>query len=283
MSIKQLPFGRLQNIGIICFMAIVAAQGSCSTSKQKGDAAAGNDGPTQDATAGAEAAGTEDAAFPGAVDGAGAVDGRDQTEAGDLRTASDAGGTSPTNTRPALDAAGDVRPDVSVLDADDQDTAIDAPRIPYRIDATGVDTIGGRYIRVSPIPGQPVVLDTKTQRVWQGCPGGVSGDTCATGTPIRPTRFEAQNYCRDLDWAGYQDWYLPESNQLIELTKTPQGWGIDTDAFPGSPQSLCAWSSSTAPGSALGYATCVYNNGNADDVSTTWNAGSYVRCVRQGP
>jgi hypothetical protein len=280
----MLPFAPLRNIVIISMLAIVAAQGSCSSSTKNGDAAARTDGQTLDATAGADAAGTEDAALAPAVgDGAGPFDGSDRTEAGDLRTASDAGGTPQTDARAGLDAAWDVRPEVAVTDAEDQDATVDAPKIPYRIDAMGVDAISGRYIRVSPIPNQPVVLDTKTQLVWQGCPGGVSGDTCATGVATKPTWHEARTYCQDLDWGGYQDWYLPESFELIELTKAPRGLGIDTDAFPGTPQSSCAWSSTSASGSLIGYATCVYNNGNPNDVSNSWNASAYARCVRRGP
>jgi hypothetical protein len=286
MTIKHLHFGPLRNIVIISLMAIVAGQGSCSKGNQNNDVAARNDGPTHDAAAGAEAAGTDDAAFAAAAgdtgDGAGAVvvDGRDRAEVGDLRAALDADGTPKLDAGSTVDVVANVPVDV---DAHEQDTAVDVARTPYRIDATGIDAIGGRYIRVSPIPGQPVVLDTKTQLVWQGCPAGVSGDGCTTGLATSPTWHSAVDFCRDLDWAGYDDWYLPEQDQLRMLTSTDRRSGIDTDAFPGTPQSSCAWSSTVPPELWDSYAVCVYNNGNPSSVGKTWNASDYVRCVRSGP
>lgn len=184
----------------------------------------------------------------------------------------------------ALDGAkADVPLAVSEAGVQDADRTADLVIPPYRIDATGIDALGGRYVRVSPIAGQPVVLDTKTRLVWQGCPAGVSGDDCTTGKASKPTRIDATIYCRELDWAGYQDWFLPDQNQLRALTSTELRSGIDTEAFPGTPSSWCAWSSTTPSDLGIGWAVCVYHNGNPSSVASDWNATSYARCVRSDP
>ena len=50
---------------------------------------------------------------------------------------------------------------------------------------------------------QDVVVDNHNQLIWQG------------GTAIEKEHGEAMLYCRDLTYAGKEDWRLPNLNELL--------------------------------------------------------------------
>ena len=57
---------------------------------------------------------------------------------------------------------------------------------------------------------------------WQGCPAGQLGGNCE-GDASSTTHAEAVTYCQELTWGGYDDWELPNINQLRSLlTGCPQ-------------------------------------------------------------
>ncbi len=91
---------------------------------------------------------------------------------------------------------------------------------------------------------------------------------------------EAQTYCADLDYGGYDDWRLPTAIELVSLvdfTKVSPGPTIDTDAFPNTPAAHF-WTSSPLAGSASNAWVVFFGRGdtNLGDVTDAVR----VRCVR---
>jgi len=121
------------------------------------------------------------------------------------------------------------------------------------------------------VSGEPIVRDTDTGLTWQGCAAGMSGDDCATGGASSMTWQAALAYCADLDWGGFDDWRLPDRNELQSIVDYESySPAIDEAAFPGTPSSRF-WSSSS----------------NADDSSSAWTVyfdyGSVNNAVKSHP
>jgi hypothetical protein len=85
--------------------------------------------------------------------------------------------------------------------------------------------------------GEPVVTDTATELVWQGCPAGLSGLQCAAGAIRRDfTPQSAQDYCKELNWSGTSEWDLPSALELGSIADvTRERPTVDTSVFPATP------------------------------------------------
>ena len=150
---------------------------------------------------------------------------------------------------------------------------------------------------------------------WQGCPAGQSGEDCSTGSGLghSKTHAEALTYCEYLSWGGFDDWVLPNIDELRSLIRgcphnelgegntcsiTHQcSYSVDNDCT----QSSCGGCTSSASGcywpadlpgecsyfssSSLQSASDAYGvnflNGNVYDVSLHYRGK--VRCVRSRP
>ena len=92
-----------------------------------------------------------------------------------------------------------------------------------------------RFIVSEPVSGEPRVVDTQGQRIWQGCSAGQSGSECDGDATMMDWK-SALSYCQELDWAGSQDWRLPDIKELFGIvdlgTRFP---AIDSEAFPNTP------------------------------------------------
>ena len=113
-------------------------------------------------------------------------------------------------------------------------------------------------------------IDCVTGLEWQRTVGAASY-----------TQAEAITYCDDLELAGYTDWQLPSTIELMTLvdyTVPDPGPAIDTDAFPGTPAAIF-WSSSSAAGMLFKGWFVHFANGfsSHDDVSMI---AGHARCVR---
>ena len=115
-----------------------------------------------------------------------------------------------------------------------------------------------------------VVNDTTTCLMWQ--------DDNASKTVTR-TWQESIDYCEDMSFAGYDDWRLPNFNELYSIGDRSKVNPAIKDAFVNVSYSVY-WSSTTyvkrtstawVVGFHLGYD---YINVKANDY--------YVRCVRDG-
>ena len=84
---------------------------------------------------------------------------------------------------------------------------------------------GERFIESEPIAGHAVVMDSATQRMWKKCPAGADGCgdgvlTDAIGDDL--DEMQANAYCAALDFAGYDDWRVPEvweAYSLVDIQK----------------------------------------------------------------
>ncbi|MBN1774398.1 MAG: DUF1566 domain-containing protein [Deltaproteobacteria bacterium] len=95
------------------------------------------------------------------------------------------------------------------------------------------ETSWRRFRRDEPTPGQPVVADTVTALLWQGCTAGRSGRNCTIGEATFDTWDRASAFCETLDWGGFDDWRLPDVRELASLLDTHvRSPAIDPLAFP---------------------------------------------------
>jgi len=102
-----------------------------------------------------------------------------------------------------------------------------------------------RYTRVEPVTGQRVVTDTATGLVWKECNEGQTDAGCGGGSINYMIWASAVAAARNSTWAGYDDWRLPNINELHSLVETGcHDPGINTSYFPNSDWDF-HWSSTT--------------------------------------
>jgi len=133
-----------------------------------------------------------------------------------------------------------------------------------------------RYTRAEPVSGQRVVTDTATGLVWKECAEGQTGPGCGGGTTSIMDWKSALATARNSTWAGYNDWRLPNVNELLSLAETGcYSPGINTNYFPNTGNSLY-WSST---GFSLADA---YQSAGGSVVPIPKGAQVPVRLVRGG-
>ncbi|MBO4441062.1 DUF1566 domain-containing protein [bacterium] len=113
------------------------------------------------------------------------------------------------------------------------------------------------------ISGSVVVTDSKTGLMWQK-------------EYESKTWQEALDYCKNLEYAGYSDWRLPNKNELASLVNYEKS-GSPYSYFPDMPSNYF-WSSSTMSNSSSKAWIGSFNYGYVNSTSKTDNR--YVRCVR---
>jgi hypothetical protein len=124
-----------------------------------------------------------------------------------------------------------------------------------------------RYTRDLSVASEPVVIDSVTELMWQGCIASLTGSDCATGAVENKNWEDAVAHCDALDWAGYQDWHLPDPYELDSLL-------LDATSFPAAPHNgVVYWSSSV---SAQGSGSAWSSNLSSFDVTYK----EPVLCVR---
>jgi hypothetical protein len=138
----------------------------------------------------------------------------------------------------------------------------------------------GRF-EPSTFSGDRVVRDTSTGRMWQRCAAGQSGESCGIGSATTMDWQAALAYCDGLSLGGYDDWRLPDRNELQNIVDYGRDSpSIDPTAFPGT-TSGTYWSSSPYSGSSS-YAWRVdFYFGLVSNFGRTLSY--YVRCIRRGP
>ncbi len=151
--------------------------------------------------------------------------------------------------------------------------------LPYRCVRRPEEDRPGSLHRAETVDDEPVVRDTGSGLMWQGCTAGQRGWDCETGEALAVTWEDALHLCATLDWGGYQDWRLPDRNELHSMVDfelfSP---AVDPDVFPATTGLL--WSSTTYPGDS-GKAWLVSHG--TGFVQGWEKDGDYrVRCVRGG-
>ena len=113
--------------------------------------------------------------------------------------------------------------------------------------------------------GNGTVTDLNTDLMWQQDGQYVTGLS------------RAPDYCANLDLAGYTDWRLPDTKELLSIVDYGK-WdpAIDTEYFIGS--SAYFWSNDTTSGGGR----YIVGFGHGGVMSASSMFGFHVRCVREG-
>lgn len=137
-----------------------------------------------------------------------------------------------------------------------------------------------RYTRTAAVIHQPIVTDTATGLVWQGCIAGLSGPLCSKDIDNTYSWNDALAYCDSLEWGNQKKWRLPDPYELMSIVNSGSEYpSIDLNAFPGTPIGSL-WTSSTHADFSntawlvnfgLGYVSYLFKDSNLR-----------VRCVRGG-
>jgi hypothetical protein len=135
-----------------------------------------------------------------------------------------------------------------------------------------------RHFEPSLLAGDPIVTDTQSGLIWQGCPLGLSGDACGTGLITWSTWADALAYCEGLAWAGLEGWRLPDINELQSIVDYRyESTSLYPSVFPG--RSSSGWSSTTRPAFTGAAMAVNFEVGNTHSPSKEQPGGS-ARCVR---
>lgn len=136
------------------------------------------------------------------------------------------------------------------------------------------------------VNGDATVTDSTTSLVWDQCPYGLSGTTCATGTALNGIwagALGAAVAANAASYKGFTDWRVPNKNELESIAKidtyTAGQPAIDTTAFPGTPLSSFWTSTNYAPLPSRAWFV-YFDNGNTYAYNKTGTY--YVRLVRSG-
>ena len=119
------------------------------------------------------------------------------------------------------------------------------------------------------VNNEPVVMDMETGLIWQG--------KYVTGKSWR----QAMAYCESLNYGGFDDWRLPNINELFTLVNLDKH--DPASDFPGMP-SYGFWSSSSVAGYGNHAWGVGFHHGNLGNLGKDgYNGGGVARCVRSGP
>jgi hypothetical protein len=120
-----------------------------------------------------------------------------------------------------------------------------------------------RFSRTEPVDDQPVVADSATGLIWQGCAAGLEGRDCASGSASSHNWQAALTYCENLSWGGQTDWRLPNVTELTGIVDdSRRSPSINLSAFPATPFDDYFWSSSSYAGDSSVAWFVSFNDGN---------------------
>jgi hypothetical protein len=131
----------------------------------------------------------------------------------------------------------------------------------------GFNILSGEFLRDDTLE---VVRDTKTNLMWQD-------NSDASNTSYRWE--EAIEFCQNLSFSGYNDWRLPNINELLSIVDDTKYSPAIIEVFTNT-RSSYYWSATTS----------AHDKSNAWDVYFYYGSSGYsnksnsryVRCVRGG-
>lgn len=126
------------------------------------------------------------------------------------------------------------------------------------------------------VNGNGTVIDTTTGLMWQQ----TTADSNNDANPDEMNWQLSLSYCENLELGGYNDWRLPDRNELQSLVDYGRYYpAINIVAFPDTMSSI--YNSSTSYVSYDGYTWLI--NFSYGGVSQSYKSNNhYVRCVRRG-
>ena len=124
------------------------------------------------------------------------------------------------------------------------------------------------------------LTDTQTGLMWAKCAEGMSGSGCTTGSASTHTWQAALDLAEASALAGYNDWRLPNINELRSIVEGQcYAPAINLSIFPNTPASTF-WSASPSA-YVSSYAWYVYFNYGFSDYYSR-DGDEHVRLVRGG-
>ncbi len=127
--------------------------------------------------------------------------------------------------------------------------------------------------------GDSTVTDSLRGLMWQGCPAGLSGSLCGTGTLENLPWQEAFDYCLDSTWAGFADWRLPDRFELQSIHRYGAAPVIDEELFPNT-AARNYWTSSSDVADAGRAWRIRSDTGEFESREKGSIPKGYTRCVR---
>ena len=113
--------------------------------------------------------------------------------------------------------------------------------------------------------GDMTVTDSVTGLIWQR-------------TQVASKIWQqALEYCENLDYAGYDDWRLPNRNELASLLNHNRSTSPYSD-FPNMPSSAYFWSSSSSSNGGNAWRVC-FKDGDVNSYDKS-SYNFYIKCVR---
>jgi hypothetical protein len=132
------------------------------------------------------------------------------------------------------------------------------------------------------VDGERVVEDLATALIWQGCTGGLSGESCESGEATSLSWADALQYCEDLEWAESEDWRLPDRNEILSVVDPSECEpALFAEFAPAVSEDTVWWTSSTV--AAEVDKASVMNAYSASYAALTKAGEGHVICVRGGP
>jgi hypothetical protein len=126
--------------------------------------------------------------------------------------------------------------------------------------------------------GNGTVTDNRTGLMWNKCPNGLSGSTCATGTATTTSFYNAITECENSTTAGYTDWRLPNIKELYTLVDLTSAPSLASTTFPANTTSAYWTSSYNTSGNPFIGITLDFSYGRVTDQTKSNTYRS--RCVR---
>lgn len=149
----------------------------------------------------------------------------------------------------------------------------------YNVRCVRGGTLVVESFSASVVSGNRIVEDSATDLIWQGCAAGLSGDSCQQDSAITYYWQDAISYCETSTWAGFDDWRLPDRNELMTIADYGQYHpAIDGASFPLTPTDG-SWSSSPNGTSLKWFVN--FDDGFMFGADTSSHL-FYARCVRGG-
>jgi len=131
------------------------------------------------------------------------------------------------------------------------------------------------------VAGDRVVDHYPTELTWQGCVAGLSGDDCESGEVDEFAWGDGLAHCETLEWAGHDDWRMPDQNELATLLNLDACDPAVYDEFGVSGFDESLWTSTTV--AAEQYRAKMINFDHGELWSTVKYGLGRVICVRGGP
>ncbi len=139
------------------------------------------------------------------------------------------------------------------------------------------------FDRRIPALNEPVVRDSSTGLMWQGCSGGQSGEACEGDAENFGSWEQALEHCNTSDWGGHSDWRLPSIKELQSIVDYGRySPSIDSVNFPNTMVDDLYWSSTTKAGEPYKAWAIEYDVGKVQALVKEQSM-ALVRCTRAGP